>query len=467
MDRHIAPQDTICAVATPIGEGGIGIIKISGPDALSIAASLFRSRATHDAFEPFRLHHGWIHDPSTGEAVDEVLLATMPGPRSYTGEDVVEVNCHSGFALLERILSLVLAQGPRLAEPGEFTRRAFLNGRLDLTQAEAVIDLIHSRARRGLEAATRQLAGGMREIAEDLRDRILAIEAQLEAVIDFPEDLEEDASPEFPALDERIEEHLISLLRQWIVRHDEGRVLREGVKLVLAGKPNVGKSSLLNALVGRDRAIVTPVPGTPRDVVEDTFLLSGVLVRVLDTAGLRPSPDPIEALGMERTRGSLEEADLILWVLDQSQPLTEEDEAAWDSIANRRHLLVLNKADLPAVIGESEVRSRFGDDSPAISLSALAPEDILRLRDTLEGLLLRRPLEALGSSVIPNLRHRIHFQAACDALERAVETLRTGKPPEVTALELRVARREIEAILGLDGDEAVLDQIFSRFCIGK
>lgn len=466
MVRHLLPNDTICAIATPVGEGGIGIIKISGPDALSVAALLFRSPRARPEFQSFRLYHGWIHDPSTGKAVDEVLLSAMPGPRSYTGEDVAEINCHSGFAVLDRILGLVLEQGVRLAEPGEFSRRAFLSGRLDLTQTEAIIDVIHARSQRSLELATRQLTGGVREMVEGLHDRVVAIEAELEAAIDFSEDLEADGL-DLEGLADRIRVELLEPLREWILRYDEGRVVREGLKLVLVGKPNVGKSSLLNGLVGRDRAIVTPVPGTTRDVVEDSFVLSGVLVRILDTAGLRREPDPIEAIGMERTKGSVEEADLVLWVVDQSAPLSGGDATAHGAIAARPHLIVLNKADLPAALGVDDVRSRFEDDSPSISLSALAPKDMERLKERLEALVLRKPVDSLGSSVIPNVRHKARFQTAAAFLEQAGESLQRGSPPELTALDVRGARMELEAILGLDGNEEVLDQIFSQFCIGK
>ena len=468
MAHYLHSNDTICAIATPVGEGGIGIIKISGPDAFSVAADLFRrSGGTRPAIEPFRLHHGWIRDPLSDEAVDEVLLSAMPAPRSYTGEDVVEINCHSGFAVLDRILDLVLDRGIRMAEPGEFTRRAFLNGRIDLTQAEAVIDLIHSRTRRSLDCAAQQLSGGVGKTVEALHDRVIAIEAALEASIDFADDLDEEAVEEAKSLSIRIQDELIVPLREWIRRADEGRVLREGLKIVLVGRPNVGKSSLLNSLVGRDRAIVTPIPGTTRDVVEDSFIVSGTRVRILDTAGLRQEPDPIEALGMERARRSLEEADFILWVLDQSESLSVEDEAVRELIGARPHLIVLNKADLPPVLQADDVAARFTDSRSSISLSALAPADIERLKATLEALLLRRPIETLGSQVIPNLRHKRLLQAAVASLERAVETLTNGSSPDLTALEVRAARQELEAILGLDGNDEVLDQIFSQFCIGK
>lgn len=466
MTHSILFQDTICAIATPVGDGGIGIIKLSGPRALSAAAALFRGSRTCPDWEPFRLHHGWIHDPATCEAVDEVLLATMPGPRSYTGEDVVEINCHSGPAVLDRILGLVLDQGIRLADPGEFTRRAFLNGRIDLTRAEAVIDLIHARTRSSLDCAARQLTGGLGTTIHEFHDRLVTIEAELEAAIDFADDLY-DESLDVASLVGRLLQDLIGPLQEWIRRSDEGRILREGLKIALIGKPNVGKSSLLNGLVGRDRAIVTSIPGTTRDVVEDSFTVSGVLVRVLDTAGLRLEPDPIEAIGMERTRRTVEEADLILWVLDRSEPLSEEDAAAWECIGDRLHLTILNKADLPPALHEDEVRGRFSDHSPVLALSALDSSDIDRLKAELDGLLLRRPMESIGARVIPNLRHRRLLQAASEALQRAVETLTAGNGPELTALEVRVARLELEAILGLDGSEEVLDQIFSRFCIGK
>ncbi|MHC1744418.1 MAG: tRNA uridine-5-carboxymethylaminomethyl(34) synthesis GTPase MnmE [Syntrophobacteraceae bacterium] len=467
MAHHLHSHDTICAIATPVGEGGIGIVKISGPEAFPAAARIFRrSGGSQSGLQPYRLHHGWIRDPSTDEPLDEVLLSTMPGPRSYTGEDVVEINCHSGLAVLERILDLVLAQGLRLAEPGEFTRRAFLNGRIDLTRAEAVIDVIHSRTRRSLELATRQLTGGVGKMVEAFHDGIVAIEAMLEAAIDFSDDLDEETLDAI-ALAGRLERELILPLRLWIRRCDEGRILREGLKIVLVGKPNVGKSSLLNGLVGRDRAIVTPFPGTTRDVVEDSFTVSGTLVRVLDTAGLRREPDPIEALGMERTRASVEEADFILWVVDRSEPLSEGDTAVHELIGGRRHLIVLNKADLPPAIQAKDVTTRFSDPSPTLSLSALASSDIDGLKATLDALLLREPRESLGAHVIPNVRHKLLLQAASDSLQRAVETLKDAGGPELTALELRTARQELEAILGLDGNEEVLDRIFSEFCIGK
>lgn len=459
-------SDTICAIATPIGEGGIGIVKISGPDALSIAARLFRSHRANRGIVPFRLHHGWILDPSSDEPVDEVLLAAMPAPRTYTGEDVAEINCHSGFAILDRILGLVIAQGARIAEPGEFTRRAFLNGRLDLTQAEAIIDVIRARSAQSLDLAARQLSGGLRGVVEQLHGRLVAIEAEMEAAIDFAEEMD-DESHDFQGLAERIELEIIRPIEEWVRRSDEGRVLREGVKLVLVGKPNVGKSSILNGLLGRDRAIVTPVAGTTRDVVEDTFVLSGVLTRILDTAGLRGQPDLIEAMGMERTLSSIEDADLALWVVDRGGALTEEDDAAHRALEGRPHLIVLNKADLPPVTDAENVRSRFHDPSPAITISALAPTDIERLKAQLADLVLRKPVESLGSAIIPNRRHRIHFLAAADYLHRARDGLIQGRSPELTAMEVRGARMELNAILGLDGSEEILDRVFSQFCIGK
>lgn len=472
MSFHLQ-QDTICAIATPVGQGGIGIIKISGPEALALGERLFRSSHVQASepssllsFRSHKLYHGQIIDPATNIPVDEVLLSVMRAPHTYTREDVVEINAHSGYAALDRILQLVLDQGARLAEPGEFTRRAFLNGRIDLSQAEAVIELIHARSEQSLLQANRQLRGELRHQVEAWRERLLHCQSILEATIDFSEDLDDEAPP-LSALVEELREPLLLPLQRLLDQYRSGRILREGLTLVLAGKPNVGKSSLLNALTGRDRAIVTPIPGTTRDVVEDSFSLAGVLVRVLDTAGIRARPDMIESLGIERTLRSVEEADVVLWVVDRSQPLTEEDDEVFQRIASRQYIVLLNKSDLPEAVPIEEVHHRYRINTSLLSLAAVVPQDVERLRSFLTERFIRQTLEGTGAGLVPNLRQKESLGEAAAALDRAFELIADGLFGELVCLELETARRALDSLLGLEAGEEVLDRIFSQFCIGK
>jgi tRNA modification GTPase len=464
--NFIYKEDTICAIATPVGEGGVGIIKISGPEALSIAKALFKPRRSEGIAESHRLYYGWIIDPGSGDVVDEVLLSFMAGPCSYTREDIVEINCHSGFAVLSRIMELVLASGAKLAEPGEFTKRAFLNGRLDLSQAEAVIEIIQSRTHQSLLLANRHLQGEFREKVEAWRECLLSLHAEVEAGVDFAEDLDDDSSNSL-SLISRLDEELITPLNQILDHFENGRALREGITLALVGKPNVGKSSLMNALVGKERAIVTALPGTTRDVVEDCFVLSGILVKLQDTAGIRHNPDEIESIGIEKTIRSATEADIVLWLIDRSRPLNDEDDIVFENIKDTQHAILLSKADLPSVISASEVRERFGDESPILCLSVFNPSQIAELQDFLTRTYLRQPLETSRSMVTPNLRHKECLDRATKSLLRAREIILSGGYDELVTLELRHARLEMETILGLSGDADLLDRIFSQFCIGK
>jgi len=459
-------EDTICAIATPVGEGGIGLIKVSGAGASAIARKLFHPSLAALPLESHRLYHGWIRDPASSQAVDEVLLSYMAGPHTYTREDVIEVNCHSGYAVLNRIMELVLQAGARLAEPGEFTRRAFLNGRLDLSQAEAVIDLVRSRSEQSLLLANRILQGALSQQIQSWREHILGLQAELEATIDFSEDLD-DEPPDHSLRLQILYQKVLLPLREALDHYEDGRILREGFTIVLVGKPNVGKSSLLNALLKKDRAIVTPFPGTTRDVVEDSFILSGILVRVLDTAGIRQRPDAIESLGIERTFQSVEAADIILWLMDGSQPLTEEDDAVFGKVASKRYVMLLNKADLAAEISSREVEDRFGGNARLIGLSVLNPYDIENLRNFLTENFLRNPLEMGHSTIISNLRHKGCLEHAWGALCRTWDLLEKGGYAELASIELEAARHQLDATLGWVRDDEVLDRIFSQFCIGK
>jgi tRNA modification GTPase len=463
-------QDTICAIATPIGEAGIGLIRLSGPEALNIANKIFRPKRSTGGLSSHTLHYGWIKDPVSGELLDEVLLSFMAAPRTYTREDVIEINCHSGYAVLNRILELVLSNGARLAQPGEFTRRAFLNGRIDLSQAEAVIEIIRSRSEQAILLANRHLRGEFRELIEKWRETLLQAQTRLEAFIDFSEDLEEETEQEAPAYESLLEEVIQGVTRPLTAtlnKYEEGRVLRDGLTLVLVGKPNVGKSSMLNALLGKDRAIVTAAPGTTRDVIEDTFLLNGVQIRILDTAGIRNQPDAIESCGIEMTIRSVSEADVVLWLIDHSRPLTGEDQKVYEAIGESRCIVLLNKSDLPSAFPIEGVRQRFPGHGPVLSLSVKNPSDIERLKTYLAESFIRRPIESCRSEIVPNLRQKECLEKAMSALLRAEELLRSNGYPELVSLELAGARGQLEAVLGWENDGELLDRIFLQFCVGK
>lgn len=460
-------EDTIAAIATPVGEGGVGIVKISGRGSLRIARRIFQARKLLEEYQSHRLYHGWIRDPRTNDAVDEVLLSYMAAPHSYTREDVVEINCHSGYAILSRVLDLALQAGARLAQPGEFTRRAFLNGRIDLSQAEAVIEVIRSQSQKSLEVASRNLKGELKQVIESIQEKLIAIQSAIEASIDFSDDLDAESSPDVHELAGRIQGECLAPIEAILENYRTGRVLREGLTLVLVGKPNVGKSSLLNALLGKDRAIVTSHPGTTRDVIEDSFILSGIMVRILDTAGIRREPDAIESIGIERTLQSIAEADVALWLIDRSRPLTDEDIRVYQAIGSSSYIILLNKADLPLAIEPDEVRQRFGDSAPILSLSALEASDVDRLRKFIAETFLKSPLERCQSAVVPNLRQKGCLDEAVGSLRQARELLLSGGNGELASIELTAARQQLAAILGWGGDADLLDHIFSSFCIGK
>ncbi len=454
-------QDTIAAIATPLGEGGIGVVRVSGPGALEVAARIFRSSSHKDPrqFPTYTIHHGHIVDPATQGVVDEVLLLLMRAPRSYTGEDVVEIHGHGGRVPLQAILRLALRHGARSALPGEFTRRAFLNGRLDLAQAEAVLDIVQAKTEAGLIAAMRQLKGGLSERIQGIRQEAVSLLATLEAAIDFPE---EDL--EFPDAGEvekglcRIEEVIIRLLRT----AREGRLLRQGARVVIAGRPNVGKSSLLNALLQEERAIISPLPGTTRDTVEEEIEIQGFSVRLIDTAGLRAEGrDPIEREGLRRTRLALERADLTLVVLDGSAGVTAEDLVVWRETEGARRLVV-NKIDLPQVLSPDRYREQLQVEP--LFTSAKTGEGIEEVK--------REIGRALGGEmqeevVLVGVRHREALERAKGHLEVARHALGVGHSLELVALDVRGAVDVLGEILGERVTEEVLDQIFQNFCIGK
>ena len=457
-------DDTITAIATPVGTGGIGIIKISGPDAWAIGRQLFHQPKSQQVIQSHHLYHGHITESETGKTVDEVLISFMRGPTTYTREDVVEINCHSGLSVLDRILELVIRAGARLAEPGEFTRRAFLNGRIDLTQAEAVLDLINSSTKRSLHLASEHLRGGLQTKIVELRDRLLDLLAMVEAAIDFPdEDLEILEGQNLAA---QIREQLHDPITQLLDHYDDGRILREGLSVIIAGKPNVGKSSLLNNLLRSNRALVTPVPGTTRDLIEESLSLRGIPLRLVDTAGLRQADDLVEQLGMEFTRERLAQADLVLFVLDRSTPLTPEDLLIYDDIRTKPRLTVLNKIDLDPHPDFTAIRDRFPEEE-LVEVSALHGDGLEELKDAVFHTILGRRLDTETSVVAPNLRHKLCLENSLQAINRALKLLEGQSAAELIALEVQEALSHLGEIIGVTSTEDLLDQIFSQFCIGK
>lgn len=455
-------EDTIAAIATPLGEGGIGIVRLSGPQSLQVVSRVFSpaSGANVQELVSHTIYYGHVVDSETGLSVDEAVLLLMRAPRSYTREDVVELQGHGGRAAVQTLLRLVLRHGARLATPGEFTRRAFVNGRLDLAQAEAVLEIVRAKTEAGLKAAMRQLRGGLSAPVQALRGEMMAVLATLEAAVDFPEE-----GIDLPGVDElekriyRIEEGVGALIR----KAREGRLLRDGATVVIAGRPNVGKSSLLNAILGRDRAIVSVVPGTTRDTVEEEFCIGGIPATLVDTAGIRlESADPVEAEGVRRARGALEHADLTLVVVDGSEGIRPLDVHSW-SEAKEPRMLVVNKSDLPPALSPGDYTNQFG--VRPLFTSALRGRGVEELRAELKGAL---GAEAEGEAIaMVGPRHREALERAERQVLAARKGMGDGLSLEFVALEVRGAIDALGEILGETATEEVLDRVFRDFCIGK
>jgi len=466
-------DDTIAAISTPLGEGGIGIVRLSGPDALGIAERIFRSPKGRrlGSVKSHTVTYGHIVDAATGTAVDEVLVTVMRAPHTYTAEDVAEINCHGGVLPLRRVLELVLRHGARLAEPGEFTKRAFLNGRLDLSQAEAVIDLIRARTDESRDLALAQLSGGLSEEITALRDAIASLCAQVEAQIDFPEDEIEPASEDLLVEEAgRIGQDISRLSRSF----EEGRFFREGLRVAIVGRPNVGKSSLLNALLRRDRAIVTDTPGTTRDILEEYLNLNGLPVRIMDTAGIRETHEMAEQEGVIRSLKAIDDADLAIAVIDGSVPLHDEDREVLEKIREKKSIVALSKSDLPAAMPDPG--TLLGDYSLNIlRLSAKTGAGLDHLKDLIVNTMLirsRQPrssghFDEGGGIIVTNVRHRTALDSSAEALKRAADALRSHQPLEIVAIEMRDALERLGEIVGAVSTEDILGRIFSEFCIGK
>ena len=458
-----ALEDTIAAISTPLGAGGIGVIRISGPQALTLAGKVFRRKGKTDPLLSHRFYLGEIIRPEGQTVLDEVFLVFMRRPKTYTREDVVEIQCHSGPLVIEEILQAVLQSGARLAEPGEFTKRAFLNGRIDLTQAEAVIDLLSSKTRQSLELANRQRSGKLAAEVRQMKEGLLDLLTLIEAGIDFSEEDIPEVDPQEILRRLQNDRDRLDALGN---TYQEGKIYREGIAAVIIGKPNVGKSSLLNSLLREERAIVTAIPGTTRDVIEEIVNIQGIPLRLMDTAGLRPVQDAIEEEGVRRTQDRLARADLVIWVLDGSEPLSSEDLAILPQVRLQKAIIAVNKNDLPQRIALEELREQF-PEVPFIPISALFGSGIDSLKEAIRNLILNGKVDSSAEVILSNLRHKLAVEEARESLSQALQGLGKGLSWEFITLDLRQALEALGDILGETAPEDVLDRIFEKFCIGK
>jgi len=443
-------QDTIAAISTPLGEGGIGIVRLSGPDAVAIAGKVFTRRLSNR-----RLVYGHIIEPETGEVVDEVLVAYMEAPHTYTREDIVEINCHGGPLPLQRILGLVLRYGARMANPGEFTLRAFLNGRIDLAQAESVLDVVRAKTAASLRVAVNGLGGKLSHSLKQVRSGLMEVLAYFTARIDFPED-EVEEQEIIPTL-----EKARQMLKELISSAEAGVVYRQGVRTAIVGRTNVGKSSLLNCLLRQSRAIVTPIPGTTRDTLEEVVNLKGVPFVLVDTAGIVQSKDLVEALGVERSRKAIEQADFILLVIDASEPLKDADREIIHLVSGKEALVVANKSDLPR---QAELD---GLPWPQISTSALTGDGIGELEQKMVDTVLGGKVFTSDALLVSNPRHKACLERAQSHLEQALSSIEAHMPDDFVTIDLTAALNALGEITGETVTEELLETIFSNFCVGK
>jgi len=455
--------DTIAAIASGMTASGIGIIRISGPEAFLISGKLFRfadSKITIENVKPNTVHYGFIRD---GKAtLDEALLLFLKAPHTYTAEDTVEIDCHGGPFVMRKILELVLKNGARSAEPGEFTKRAFLNGRIDLSEAEAVMDVIEAKSDDALACSLRQLSGSVKNEITDIRKAIISEVAHIEAALDDPEHMDLCGYPE--KLD-KVTDDLILRLQKMLSTFEEGKIIKEGLLTVILGKPNAGKSSILNLLAGEERAIVTDIEGTTRDTIEETIRLNGIALRVTDTAGIRKTGDKIEKIGVEKALETAERADLILPVFDSSRPLDENDNKILDFIRGRKAVVLLNKSDLPSVTAETDLRKKT--EAPVILISAKENTGIEQLADAVKELFFSGKLRINEETMITSVRHKEAIAGAVESLRLVKTSIKNGMPEDFFSIDLMDAASSLGKITGEDAADDLIDTIFSKFCMGK
>lgn len=458
-------DDTIAAIATPPGIGGVGIIRVSGKDSFAIVNTLFKSAGTVPLGErPNRtIQYGTIVDPGSNKTIDEVLLLLMHGPHSYTAEDVVEIQCHGGIVPVRQILKLLVNQGVRMAEAGEFTKRAFMNGRIDLTQAEAIIDIIEAKTEDSLSLAVAQLDGTVSKFVSDVREQLIAMIAHLEVTIDYPEeDIEDVTSQEVREQLEPILTHMDELL----ATANTGRLIRDGIMTVIVGRPNAGKSSLMNALLRENRAIVTDIPGTTRDSIEEFMTIEGISLRLIDTAGIRDTDDTVEALGVERARQYIDKADIVLCVIDASTPLTDEERHILGSVSGLNTIVLLNKSDMGLAISSESIAS-MGTFTAIETISAKDGEGTAVLSKWVKELVYGGQVKQTNDAMISNVRHISLMEQAKEQIEQAITSIDAGMPVDFIATDLRSAWELLGDITGDSIRESMVDELFSRFCLGK
>ncbi|TLS35134.1 tRNA uridine-5-carboxymethylaminomethyl(34) synthesis GTPase MnmE [Pseudalkalibacillus caeni] len=457
-------HDTIAAISTPMGEGAIAIVRLSGDEAIKIADQLYRGKKKAlKEVDSHTINYGHLIDPETNEVAEEVMVSVMKAPHTFTKEDIVEINCHGGLVSVNRVLQLVLRAGGRLAEPGEFTKRAFLNGRIDLSQAEAVIDLIRAKTDRAMNVALNQMEGRLSKLISTLRQELLETVAHVEVNIDYPEyDAEEMTHDLLLNKMKDVHHHIERIL----TTAKQGKILREGLSTVIVGRPNVGKSSLLNSLVHENKAIVTDVPGTTRDVIEEYVNVRGVPLRLVDTAGIRETEDIVERIGVERSRKVLKEADLILLVLNYSDELTHEDEQLFEAVKGMDVIVIVNKTDLPEKIDMDRVKE-IAQEHPVVTTSLLKEEGVDQLEESISQLFFRGSLEAQDMTYVSNSRHIALLEQSKSTLEDAVSAIESGLPVDMAQIDITRTWELLGEIIGDTVSESLIDQLFSQFCLGK
>ncbi len=457
--------DTITAISTPPGAGGIGIIRMSGSQALSTLQAVFRPLDKNCSFDSHHFYYGRVVHPEKAQVLDEVLAVFMAAPKTYTREDVVEIHCHGNFLVLQSILELLLSLGVRLADPGEFTKLAYLNGRIDLTQAEAVIDILSAKTRKGMDMALDQLGGGLYARVDKIRIALVQMRAVVEVAIDFPdEDIE---IIDYKFLSSQVRDNVLAPLERLLQQAEEGRIFRDGISVVIVGLPNVGKSSLLNTLLQEERALVTDIPGTTRDTIEEYLDIKGVPVRIVDTAGIRKGGDEVEELGIERARKQIDQADLVLFMLDSERGAQEEDRQLFASVRNKPLLLVVNKCDLQQDNASVDSFDLVDKDVPVINISAKHQQGIETLKESIFKSVVGGREQWQEEGCAPNVRHNAALILARDAAIRLGQGLKIKTTSDLLAIDLQDCLEELDAIVGITSTEEVLDVIFEQFCLGK
>ena len=460
--RFLMKKDTIAAIATAMSSAGIGIVRISGREAIEIIQKIFRGKKEKNFAEEktYTIHYGYIADGE--EIIDEVLVMLMKAPHSYTGEDTVEIDCHGGIYVVKKIMETVIKYGARPAEPGEFTKRAFLNGKMDLSQAEAVIDIIDSKNEYALKSSVSQLKGSVQKKIGEIREEILYHTAFIETALDDPEHISVDGYGETL---KKVVDNLLEEIRRLLISADNGRIIKEGIKTVIVGKPNAGKSSLLNVLVGEERAIVTDIEGTTRDVLEENIQLQGVSLNIMDTAGIRETKDVVEKIGVDKAKNHANEADLIIYVADASRPLDDNDEEIIEMIRDKQAIVLLNKSDLDMVVTKEELQEKL--NKPMIVISAKEEQGIKELEETLKEMFFHGDISFNDEVYITNIRHKTALQDAAESLEKVLISIENGMPEDFYSIDLLDAYESLGSITGETIGEDLVNEIFSKFCIGK